>query len=104
MNDRLQDSDDSAGGPGPSVARGLGVGMVGPAEVVLAPVHHERPADDVIGARQGDDAVHDVDARDAVVAGLDVAEVSHVAVLVLRRSVALLLRVGNVNKTNKELQ
>lgn len=73
--------------------------MVGPAEVILAPVHHERPADDIVGAGQGDDAIDDVDARDAVAAGFDVAEVTHVAVLVLRRAMTLLLRVEIVNNT-----
>lgn len=97
---RLQDSDNSAGGPGPRVARGLGVGVASPAEVVLSRVQDQRPADDVVGAGEGDDAIDDVDARDAVAAGLNVAEVSHVTVLVLGRSVALLLRDNNIHKTN----
>ena len=52
-----------------------------PSEVIPARVNHQRPTDDAPYARvQGDDSVDDPEAGDAVLVGLDVAQVTYVTI------------------------
>lgn len=64
--------------------------MVCSSEVVSHRVKDHGPAEDVVGALQGDDAVVEVDMAEVVAAKLDVAEVAYMAVSVFGMAVVFL--------------
>lgn len=83
--------DDSASYPGSGVTRSLAVFETSSTQVVRIGVDYERFAGDIVLASvQFDDVIDDVDPGDAVVAGVNIAQITGVPVLVDRRAVVFL--------------
>jgi len=86
------DADDTAGRAGTSVSGLLGLGVVALAEVVGAAVDDDGAADDALGADELDELVRHAALGVTLTIGLNVTQVTDVAVLVFGG--AVLLAVG----------
>ena len=86
-------ADDAAGDAAASVASGLRELVAASAEIVRVSVQHARSTEHRVGAEEGDQLVLALILGDAIGAGLDVAEVTDVTLLVLRATMRSVVRV-----------
>ena len=86
-------ADDAAGDAAASVAGGLRELVAASAEIIRVSVQHTRSAEHRVGAEKGDQLVLALILGDAIGAGLDVAEVTDVTLLVLRATMRSVVRV-----------